>query len=678
LATEEQVTQIQLELAQKLADLNKENIKDTKDLAKVQRELDIAAKKQASNLDEIEAKEQEINKRLEEREAVIAAVTEKQEALTEAQKKNAEASTALAKGFGLLLGSYHKMLAVVDKAYDLNMSQYNGFIDQEIAVRKYAATVQSFHVDLRRGTGFTRRYTEQFERLKDTAANLGITQDDLAKTQLSLHNEFTAFDSLSKGQRDNITKLSLVYQTLGVDAQTVGQTFDHLRFSMGLSGEAGQAAFANLNKTAKATGQSFDKVAKSFVELGPDLARFGSDGTRVFDALTQRARTLGLTTKDAFDIADSLDTFKGAAEITGRLNAQFGMQLNSVELMKASHEDRIELLRDEFQLSGRSFQSLHRRQKQMLASILGRDVSTVAKLFGDEMQIQAIGGEKGEKTNINDFIKVQDRYKAMAQQFSEIWLDSKGGLNKVIKSQLTELETIKDSMPTIQTAQRVTGIATAGMGLAATGYGAYKYGIPAAKNVWQMGKKGGAKGVANMVMQAVLSKAGTKVATDVVQKSAAPLATKAVEEAGEQVIKKTAAKSVGKMALKALPLIGLGIGMYDAAHRLAKGDTAGAMLEMGTGIAGTVIPGLGGIAAMGIGYGGLAMRDMEMAHNAAQGAPQPMDSTAARRMSDECCERPLEIVVKELVVKSELNLDGTPLKEFVRTYMNKKLAAQSP
>jgi len=673
MATDEQVSQVQIELAEKLAEIKKDTLKTTKELAKVQRDLDLAYKEGAGNIDELKQKEKELTDQLEEKEAVVEKLTDRQKALGEAQKKNAEATGMLTKSFGALLGSYHKMLKVVDEAYELNMSQYNSFLGQEIAVRKYAATVQSFHVDLRRGTGFTRRYTEQFERLKSTAADLGITQDDLAKTQMSLHNEFTAFDSLSKTQRDNITKLSLVYQNLGVDASTVGQTFDQLRFSMGLAGDEGAIAFANLNKTAKATGQSFDKVAKSFVELGPELARFGSDGTRVFDALTNRARTLGLTTKDAFDIADSLDTFQGAAEITGRLNAQFGMQLNSVELMKASHEERIELLRDEFQLSGRSFQSLHRRQKQMLASILGRDVGTVAKLFGEEMQIQAIGEEAGETTNINDFIKTQDRYKAMAQNFSEIWLDKKGGLNAVIKQQLGELKTIEDAMPTISTAQRVTGLATAAAGVGAAGYGIYRGG----KFVADVAKGGGTKGIMRMIMQAVASKAGVKVAADVGEQAVKKVAPKVVQEAGEQVLKQTAMKTGGKMALRALPVIGLGLGVMAAMDRFGRGDYAGAALELGTGVAGTVVPGLGGIAAMGLGYGGLAVHDANMAQGPqAQASPQQMDTTMAQRMDDCHVHTPLEIMVKELVVKSTIELEGTALKTYITNAVDQKLAVQ--
>jgi hypothetical protein len=673
MATDEQVSQVQVELAEKLAEINKDSVKTTKQLAKVQRELDIAIKTRADNVEELKEKEKELTDQLEEKEGVVEKLTERQKALTEAQNQNAKATGMLTKSFGALLGSYHKMLKVVDEAYELNMSQYNSFLGQEIAVRKYAATVQSFHVDLRRGTGFTRRYTEQFERLKSTASDLGITQDDLAKTQMSLHNEFTAFDSLSKSQRDNITKLSLVYQNLGVDAATVGQTFDQLRFSMGLAGDEGAMAFANLNKTAKATGQSFDKVAKSFVELGPELARFGSDGTRVFDALTSRARTLGLTTKDAFDIADSLDTFQGAAEITGRLNAQFGMQLNSVELMKASHEDRIELLRDEFQLSGRSFQSLHRRQKQMLASILGRDVGTVAKLFGEEMQIQAIGGEAGETTNINDFIKTQDRYKAMAQNFNEIWLDKKGGLNAVIKKQLDELDTIDRAMPTISTAQRVTGLATAGLQVGAAGYTLVKGGQFMAKTL----QTGGTKGIMKMIMQAVASKAGVKIAADVGKNAVNKVAPKIVAEAGEEVLKKTAMGAGKNVAYKALPVIGLGLGTMAAYDRYKKGDMVGAGLEMATGIAGTVLPGLGGIAAMGVGYGSLAYHDINQSQNPqAEGMPQQTDSTMTQRMDDCHSHTPLEIIVKKLVVESTIELEGNALKKYITDAVDQKLAVQ--
>ena len=56
----------------------------------------------------------------------------------------------------------------------------------------------------------------------------------------------------------------------------------------------------------------------------------------MFEKLSKEARKLGISVKDAFDISEKFDTFEGAADLAGKLNAQIGLQLNSVELMTAS------------------------------------------------------------------------------------------------------------------------------------------------------------------------------------------------------------------------------------------------------------------------------------------------------------------------------------------------------
>lgn len=68
---------------------------------------------------------------------------------------------------------------------------------------------------------------------------------------------------------------------------------------------------------------------------------------------------------------------------------------------------------------------------------------------------------------------------------------------------------------------------------------------------------------------------------------------------------KIAPKWFGKMGLKKIPLIGLGVGLYLAVEKAAQGDLAGATMEASSGALGT-IPGVGTAASLAIDVGSLA------------------------------------------------------------------------
>ena len=95
-------------------------------------------------------------------------------------------------------------------------------------------------------------------------------------------------------------------------------------------------------------------------------------------------------------IAESVDTFEGAADMAGKLNAQLGLQINSVELLNADHNERINIMRREFQQSGKNFDDMGRRQRQAVAEMLGVDVDMASRLFGDPMSFAKVDAERAE------------------------------------------------------------------------------------------------------------------------------------------------------------------------------------------------------------------------------------------------------------------------------------------
>ena len=84
-------------------------------------------------------------------------------------------------------------------------------------------------------------------------------------------------------------------------------------------------------------------------------------------------------------IAGQFDTIEGAAGATSRLNAILGTSLNTMEMLNATEEDRITMLKEAVNASGKSFDEMDRFEKQAIASAAGiSDMSEAAKLFNAE------------------------------------------------------------------------------------------------------------------------------------------------------------------------------------------------------------------------------------------------------------------------------------------------------
>lgn len=98
-------------------------------------------------------------------------------------------------------------------------------------------------------------------------------------------------------------------------------------------------------------------------------------------------------------------------------------------------------------------------------------------------------------------------------------------------------------------------------------------------------------------------------------------ATKAAEKAGTKTAAKVAGKTALKSIVKKIPIIGALAGLGFGAQRALGGDYAGAALEVGSGIAGT-LPGLGTAASLGM-DATLAARDMGAFNKA---TPNPIRS----------------------------------------------------
>tara|TARA_B100001094_G_scaffold190374_1_gene184369 strand:- start:3052 stop:5331 length:2280 start_codon:yes stop_codon:yes gene_type:complete len=285
-----------------------------------------------------------------------------------------------------------------------------------IELIKMAHQLDAANVALAKSTGYTQAFAADI--IDVTAANntLGLTLAEGSEIIGGLTTNMTLFATVSDNTRKSLRDTAASLSKMGVSAEETGVLFDGLTRGMNMTVTAAERVAIDFDQLGQQIGLPTSQMVKDFSTLQPQLARYGAEGVKVFKELSKEARALGMDLQEAFNIAEAFDTFQGAADLAGKLNAQIGLQLNSVELMTASHEDRIKILRQEFDLRGKNFKDMDRRQKQAIAEVLGVDVDLASRLFGDPVELRKYNKEQKElKERAEAMTTAMDKFKVAMQ-----------------------------------------------------------------------------------------------------------------------------------------------------------------------------------------------------------------------------------------------------------------------
>ena len=282
---------------------------------------------------------------------------------------------------------------------------------------KMAVSLDKASVNLAKTTGYTQALRGNMVRLAKASDGLFLTVEHGAAVVGGLTTQFSLYAAQNKTIQGLVEDTTSIFMRLGVDVAETATAFDMLTRGMGLNIEAANSVILSFSQLSQEIGVPTAQLVKDFNALAPELARFGKRGDEVFRNLERRSRALGMSTSEMFNFSEIGDTFEGASDLAGKLNAQFGMQLNSMELMRAEGVDRVDLLRQEFQARGMNFEDLHKRQKQMMAEIMGTDVQTAARLFGDPVELQKYQREQLEASErAGKMIDLQEKFASAVQK----------------------------------------------------------------------------------------------------------------------------------------------------------------------------------------------------------------------------------------------------------------------
>jgi hypothetical protein len=128
-------------------------------------------------------------------------------------------------------------------------------------------------------------------------------------------------------------------------------------------------------------------------------------------------RQFGINADSLLGFSDKFETFESAQDTVAQLNASFGTQLNTLELMKMSEVDRAKFVMDNLKANGQNFDQLSKFQKRNLAEITGLEVAELSRLnqnreaFETEMMQRAEQEQRGK-----DYLSLMEKIRGFFQK----------------------------------------------------------------------------------------------------------------------------------------------------------------------------------------------------------------------------------------------------------------------
>jgi len=229
-------------------------------------------------------------------------------------------------------------------------------------------------------TGVGRAEADQFfgAEMHIKLRKMGLSMTAASESAASLRSSFLAFNEMSEA--DAFARFAAQMDNLGVNT---GQAADTLYFLGNVAGPKIEDTLLEIAGTAQTLEINMSDLANQIAQV-PDLfIKNGPRAIEVFKQLAAVSKETGSSVADLVSSMSQFDTFEGAAQAAGRLSIVLGTSINTYELLNANEAERIELLKQTFDASGKVFDDLNRFEKIQISNALGLSLEQTARLLGN-------------------------------------------------------------------------------------------------------------------------------------------------------------------------------------------------------------------------------------------------------------------------------------------------------
>ena len=239
-------------------------------------------------------------------------------------------------------------------------------------IKALTLEVDAMEKSFRKGTLASKDMARQMTANYKEMIRFGLTAQEAGEAGSALYTGFTDFTMMTTAGQNDIIELTTTMQKLGVSAQTTTKFLQTSTAAFGMSGAQAKRTMLEIEAFAESSRMSFEQLATSYSESASALAKFADPG-RTFMDLNRVMKITGMGMNDILRITDKFDTFEGAADQAGKLNAALGGNfVNAMDLMMTTDPvERFDMIRDSILNAGLSFGSMSYYQRKFFAEAAG-------------------------------------------------------------------------------------------------------------------------------------------------------------------------------------------------------------------------------------------------------------------------------------------------------------------
>ena len=259
------------------------------------------------------------------------------------------------------------------------------FID---AVIKLSISLIDAENAFMRTTGASQQLASQITTTYAEMRRFGVTIEDASGSLNALFKDFKDFTFLNEQQQKTLVQTASILGRLGVAHGDFAKSVEIGTKMMGVSIDQSDEMMLKMRRQAQALGVDVGVLTSQFASGGAAFAKFGATGVDTFVDVARVSKITGMELTKLLNMVNKFDTFDGAAEQAGKLNAMLGGNfVNAMDLMMTTNPvDRFEMIRGAIENAGLSFDTMSYYQRKFYADSLGLDsVGDLALMLSGDM-----------------------------------------------------------------------------------------------------------------------------------------------------------------------------------------------------------------------------------------------------------------------------------------------------
>ena len=314
-------------------------------------------------------------------------ITKLQQDVKNATEGTVEHTEALAK-LSVKQQEYTAQVKKTSDALDKNNKLWEKAKDSIVEMSSNINDVQSYARELERTGKVSADLSRVSIRLGDTLKVSGVGYEQMTEAVNSLVSGVSDYTMLSADMQKSLLSDAALFAEVGVSNEQYTQGLQSGIKGMGMTADTAADTMRDLRRTALAMQVPVGELTDDYVAQADKLAQLGDTAIPTFKEMARIQKVTGLEMGKLIQMTDKFDTFEGAAEQAGSLNAALGG--NFVDSMSLMMEDdpaeRFKMIRDAIEDSGVSLQDMGRKQTMFMASAAGfGDVSEFAKAMSGDL-----------------------------------------------------------------------------------------------------------------------------------------------------------------------------------------------------------------------------------------------------------------------------------------------------